>query len=380
VALRIAIVTPEFRPESGGIGTNARIVASKLADRGNIVTVVTTDPEVPDSVRRRDWADRPRLRSRAHFRALAEVGDRVATALAVARQASAARPELVVAPEWDATAWWLARFSRVPVVTRIAGPVYLIRPANGDPVGPHRVQSWLERDQARRSALVHATSRAMAGTIARDWRIDPARLVVAPNPIDIERVQDSAMTTLHLPNRFFAFVGRLEPVKGLGVLAEILADVLRAHPDIDAVFVGRADAPSRATLNAAAADVADRIHLLDALPWSETLGVMSRAELIVMPALYETFPNVALEAMALGRPIVASAINGLAETVVDGETGRLVPPGDAHALRDALLSVLGAPEELLRMGEAAAAAVGRYDADRVVDEIIALYARALPQR
>ena len=380
MGLRVALVTPEFRPESGGIGTNARVVASRLADRGHAVTVVTTDPSTTDAVRRRALAERPALRRHARLRRLAEIGDHVRTARAVARKACAARPDLVVAPEWDATAWWLARRSRVPVVTRIAGPIYLIRPANGDPLGPHRVQSWFERDQARRSTLVHATSRSVAETIARDWGIDRARMVVVPNLIDVERVRRSATTTLDLPPRFFAYVGRLEPVKGLGVLAEVLADILRAHPQVEAVFAGRADAPSRAMLAAGAADVADRIRVLDALSWPDTLGVMARAELIVLPALYETFPNVALEAMALGRPVVASRINGLAEAVRDGETGRLVPPGDAPALRDAVIAALAAPDELRRFGEAAGVAIERYEADRVIDELIALYERATGKR
>lgn len=377
MGLRVALVTPEFRPESGGIGTNARVVASRLADRGHVVTVVTTDPDAADPVRRRALGERPVLRRHPRLRRLAEVGDRVRTARAVAQKACAAGPDLVVAPEWDATAWWLARRSRVPVVTRIAGPIYLIRPANGDSLEPHRVQCWFERDQARKSTLVHATSSAMAETIARDWGIDRARMVVVPNPIDIDRVRRSATRTLDLPPRFFAYVGRLEPVKGLGVLAEVLADILRAHPQVEAVFAGRADAPSRAMLASGAAEVADRIHVLDALSWPDTLGVMSCAELIVLPALYETFPNVALEAMALGRPIVASRINGLAEAVRDGETGWLVPPGDAPALRDAVIAALAAPDELRRFGEAAGVAVERYEADSVIDELIALYERAI---
>jgi glycosyltransferase involved in cell wall biosynthesis len=377
VALRVALVTPEFRPESGGIGTNARLVASRLADRGHVVTVVTTDPSVGDAVRRRAAAELPALRRHARLRRLAEIRDRVATARALARLACAASPDLVVAPEWDATAWWLARYARVPVVTRIAGPIYRIRPANGDSLEPHRVQCWFERDQARRSTLVHATSHAMAETIAQDWGIDRGRMVVVPNPVDIQHVRSAATTTLELPARFFAYVGRLEPVKGIRVLAEVLADILRMHPSVHAVFAGRADEPSRAVLDAEAAEVADRIHILDALSWPDTLGVMSRAELVVLPALYETFPNVALEAMALRRPIVASGINGLAEAVRDGETGWLVPPGDAPALRDTMIAALGAPEELRRFGESAGVWVERYDADRVIDELVALYERAL---
>lgn len=72
----------------------------------------------------------------------------------------------------------------------------------------------------------------------------------------------------------------------------------------------------------------------------------------VVPSLLEPFGLVAIEAMAYGRPVVASRTGGLAEIVVDGETGRLVPPGDPQALAQALEELLGDPRRALWMGEA----------------------------
>jgi glycogen(starch) synthase len=318
-----------------------------------------------------------RLRRRL-TRDIGEAVDRFLTARAAAKRALAVSPDLVVASEWDAQAWWIARFTRLPLVTRLASPAYLAGRANGMPTERFRVQSWFERDQAARSTLVHALSREMAGDIARDWHIAAERIAVVPNTLDVERVRRAATPpTFALPPRFIAYAGRVETRKGVWVLASILSDVLRAHPHTHVVFVGSADQAVRAKMSNATAEVADRVHLLGALPWPEMLGVVERAELIVLPALWESFPNVALEAMALARPMVASATGGLAELVQPGRTGWLVPPGDAAALAATLIDALSDPERLHRFGDAAGASVARYDVDRVVDELIALYERAV---
>ena len=82
---------------------------------------------------------------------------------------------------------------------------------------------------------------------------------------------------------------------------------------------------------------------------------MAASDVIVMPSRGECFGRVTLEAMSLGRPLVASRVGGLQDAVVDGETGLLVPVGDAHALAEALASLARDPERLKRMGEAARA-------------------------
>jgi glycosyltransferase involved in cell wall biosynthesis len=90
---------------------------------------------------------------------------------------------------------------------------------------------------------------------------------------------------------------------------------------------------------------------------------------------------VAAEASALGRPVVGSAIPALEEIVRDGESGRLVPPGDPGALADGILEVLAlTPERRREMGEAGARLVAtRCDPDRVADQTLAAYELAISQ-
>ena len=83
-------------------------------------------------------------------------------------------------------------------------------------------------------------------------------------------------------------------------------------------------------------DIADLLRLMD---------------VVVLPSLQESFPRVPLEAMAMGVPVVATTVGGIPESVSDGETGILVPPGDGAAIRDALVRLVDDPALRKRMGE-----------------------------
>jgi glycosyltransferase involved in cell wall biosynthesis len=103
-----------------------------------------------------------------------------------------------------------------------------------------------------------------------------------------------------------------------------------------------------------------------------------RAAVVVCPSHREGFGVVCAEAMAHGRPVVASAVGGLLDLVVDGETGVLVPPGDVGALRRALERLLGDGELRRRMGQAARTRIRtRFSWDAVTSATIELYERAL---
>jgi glycosyltransferase involved in cell wall biosynthesis len=112
------------------------------------------------------------------------------------------------------------------------------------------------------------------------------------------------------------------------------------------------------------------------VPPSELALLYARAAVVVCPSHREGFGVACLEAMAHGRPVVASAVGGLLDLVVDGETGIHVPPGDVPALRAALERLLGDPDLRRKMGAAGRArAAERFSWDAVTRETVALYAR-----
>jgi glycosyltransferase involved in cell wall biosynthesis len=145
-------------------------------------------------------------------------------------------------------------------------------------------------------------------------------------------------------------VGRLIPIKGHIVLLRAFAEARQTLTDLELDIAGRG--PLEPALRALARElgVAESVHFLGHVSPIQT--AIERSEVVVVPSMGEGFGMVALEAMERARPVVAAAIGGLGELVQDGETGLLVPPGEAGALRDAILR-LAADRELAReMGEA----------------------------
>jgi glycosyltransferase involved in cell wall biosynthesis len=110
-------------------------------------------------------------------------------------------------------------------------------------------------------------------------------------------------------------------------------------------------------------------------------ATLAGTDLCVYPSIWENFPLVCLEAMAAGRGIVASSAGGMAEMLNHGEVGRTVPPRAPRPLADAILGLLTAPEERMRLGRAARERVlAEYNADRVASLQEAGYVRAIERR
>jgi glycogen(starch) synthase len=197
------------------------------------------------------------------------------------------------------------------------------------------------------SAALAEAARALG---ARDVR-------VIPSGIDVPETVGEEDEPPHV-----LYAGRLSAEKGVLELVE-------AAEGLPLVVVG--DGPLRARVPGARGFV----------PHDELLGLYERAAVVAVPSHREGFGVVCAEAMAHGRPVVASAVGGLLDLVADGETGILVRPGDVAALRRALDRLLGDRELRRRMGEAGRARMReRFSWDRVTEATIDAYRDVLRER
>jgi spore coat protein SA len=192
------------------------------------------------------------------------------------------------------------------------------------------------------------------------------------------------------------FVGRVSPEKGVHVLFEAFGRVLREVPDVELELVGaeqHADMIVEVTRDAVVAALRPLYHVdyLNDLRakypavaksmWhggyvnhAEMPEKYRQADLVVVPSLSESFGMASVEAMACALPVVAARVGGLAENVVDGSTGLLVPRGDAAMLAGAIVDLLRDDARRQAMGEAARRrAVALYSWDRIVDRTLELY-------
>jgi glycosyltransferase involved in cell wall biosynthesis len=183
----------------------------------------------------------------------------------------------------------------------------------------------------------------------------------------------AARARLGLPAGAFvvAALGRLVPVKGLDFLVGALPALAAAIPSARLVLVG--DGPERAALEAQARTlgVGDRVLVTGAA--ADVTVALAAADALAAPSRNEGMGRALVEAMALGLPVVAAAVGGIPAVVADGETGRLVPAGDAAALAAALIE-LGRDEALrAKLGAAAAARAEAFSTDVAHAAMRAIY-------
>ena len=151
-----------------------------------------------------------------------------------------------------------------------------------------------------------------------------------------------------LPNAMrFVCVGRLSPEKGTPLLLEAAARLVAEGVDLELVLVG--DGPQRAALERRSAELGLAGHLrITGWADAETVAQEIRdARALVIPSLSEGLPMVAMEALALGRPVIATRVGGVAELIETGVTGWLVAPGSVEALLAALREAVDADDERL---------------------------------
>ena len=171
-------------------------------------------------------------------------------------------------------------------------------------------------------------------------------------------------------------IGRLIPVKGHLVLLRALAQARTRAPGIALDVAGQG--PLEPALKAYAAELglSDAVRFLGFV--SPIQGAIEGAAAVVVPSLGEGFGMVALEAMERGRPVIASDVGGLPEIVADGETGFVVPAGDAEALADAMVTLARDLPRAAEMGAAARRrALESFTQERSTNGIEALYLREL---
>jgi glycogen(starch) synthase len=172
-------------------------------------------------------------------------------------------------------------------------------------------------------------------------------------------------------------VGRLVPEKGWDIAIRALGHVRNAYPNVRMTIVG--DGPERSNLEALAAEigVSRSVRFTGWVSPSDVSPLLRSAFVVLMPSRWrEPFGLVALQAAEAGRPVVASRVGGLAEIVVDGVTGILVPPDDSDSLAVAIRELLASPVTASRMGVAARRHKrGKFDYGRFVTSYEQLYSR-----
>jgi glycogen synthase len=250
---------------------------------------------------------------------------------------------------------WVRTLYRIPLIVTLHS-MEPLRPWKADQLGSgYLLSTWIERTAVEAADRVIAVSAKMREDILAHFTCDPARVVVIHNGIDPEKFRRTDarghLERLGVKSPYVLFVGRITDQKGIFHLLE----ASRSLPaDVQLVLCASApDTPEIEERLRAAVAARPNVRWINEMVKHEVVvQLYSHAAVFCCPSVYEPFGIINLEAMACETPVVASAVGGILEVVVDGETGLLVPPARPEALAAALRRVLDNPALGRRMGAA----------------------------
>ncbi len=243
---------------------------------------------------------------------------------------------------------------------------------------------WLDRRITAWSDATVAVSESTRDFLLKEKRLAPQKVVVVRNGRQLNGFRSDLARRQRLrrelgigPNDPVVGVfGRLEEQKGHRYLLDALPAVLARVPTVKVLFVGEGSLRNELEAKVRSLELDSSVHFLgyrrDWMNW------MDLTDVVALPSLYEGMPLVPIEAAAMGKPVLATAVDGTCEVVLHGQTGVLVPPAQSGALAEALVSLLQDPAQQCALGEA-----GRRRADEVfsleqqIRDTASLYQRLL---
>jgi len=382
-ARRICVISYEYPPTGGyfgGIGTQYGALAPCWAAAGAEVHVVTARPPGKEVAPVIDGV---------HVHALTPARGLPWVAATWARRVRGAMRDLgpfdaVICPEFRGEAsLYSDRQAEGPLVTHLltsTAQLLALRPGltAAERHGPRtRIFQSLERRQAERSQALFSAGEAVLQWARRLWpSIDGVPARILPLTIRVGEVRKLAADG-ELPPGFpapgrrplVALASRLDGHKGADALLEAMRQVWISHPDAQLVYIGRDSRYQGGAmsehLRGLAGEHAGRMHFTGALPGSQYFAAVAACDVVAIPSLWESFCLAAVEAMALGVPVIGTRGHGFDEYLRDRENGLLVERRDVDALAEAVERLLDSPELRSALGAAAQLTADELDVPRV---------------
>lgn len=366
--LRIVQVSPYSWDVPGGVQVHVRELASHLRERGHTVQILAPGRH---SGRRDDaWIVGRAIPVRGNG-SVARISFGPQVASAVRRAIREARPDIIHVhePLVPSVSMHTVLQAKVPVVATFHSNV-----------GRERTSSlWFRmavpmiRPVWNRLARRVAVSAAAHDSVTS--RMGDGDLRIVPNGVDVQRFASAGPARLPA-GRHLLFVGRLEERKGFRVAVDAFGQLARVYPDLRMLVIG--DGSERDAVDSLSDEVRGRVEMLGRVDDDRLASYLKAADLYIGPATGgESFGIVLAEAMAAGRPIVASDISGYRDVARNGAEAVLVAPGDAAALVNGVRRVLDDPALARSLGEAGAKRAKEYDWDSVTDRLLAIYREVL---
>ncbi|MGA7539296.1 MAG: glycosyltransferase [Steroidobacteraceae bacterium] len=267
------------------------------------------------------------------------------------------------------------------IAARLVGARTLLHVHDLNDPGP--VLSTLARFLARPTDAAVCVSEAVRELTVSRYHVPPQRIRVARNGIALEvlrgaageRSRVRAELGVETGRPVLAIIGRLHPVKGHRGMIEMLPAIVRSCPRALLLVIG--DGPERAACETLAGRLGMSGHVRFVGRRNDVPRLLSAVDLVVAPSRSEGLGLAAIEALAAARPVIAFAVGGLPEVVVDGVNGRLVPEGDCEAFAAAVVATLRDSARRFSYAQGAASSARAFGVEEHVQRLIECYRMTL---
>ncbi len=243
----------------------------------------------------------------------------------------------------------------------------------------------LDKTTNRFAHHIIAVAGACRDFLIQHESIPPEKITLVPNAIDLRRFSPGNADRAESRNKFglpidakvIAGVGRLNPQKNFSLFLDIAAALAPRFPELRFLLAGEGPEESMLREKARTLGLADRIVFAGYV--ADTRQVYAAADILLMPSRFEGLPMTLLEAMAMGLPVVASKLDGIAEVIEDGREGFLIESNDTHGFVERTASLLENPAKSSEVAANARAKIeARFSVERMTSAVEAIYDQFLP--
>ncbi len=393
--MRVLHLSWEYPPlVYGGLGRHVHTLAEAQAAAGHDVVVVTQHPGT-SGVALDERVNGVRVLRAPHDPPVIEMSDFLAWVVSL--EHALVRPALALGRSWvpevvHAHDWVVAHAA---ATLRQAFGVPVVATMHATEAGRH--QGWLPSDLSR---SIHTTewwltfearrvitcSASMRDEVTRLFELPPAKVDLVANGVDLarwrttRRATDAAREEYASAGPLVLFSGRLEYEKGVHTLIDAMPALRKRFPDIRLVVVGKGGMADELQAQATRKRLGKSVRFTGFLAEPELAALYAAADVAVVPSSYEPSGLVALEAAALGAPLVVASTGGLAEFVEDRMTGLLFPASDHVALADAVTEVLSDDVLARRLSRAAKRRLARdHSWSTIAAQAVDVYGRGVEE-
>ena len=358
--MNVLVVSGIWPPDVGGPASHAPEVAAFLRARGHGVEVLTTATAAPaQEVYAVRWVRRDLPVGWRHVRGAALV------------RARAGRADVVYTTGMFGRSALGARLARKPYVVKLTADPAHERARRRGLSTADVAQFQAERGaalavlRAARNAQLRGAARVLCPSdylrkLVVSWGIDPVRVEVLPNPSPplpaSLPAREAVRERLRLDGPTLVFAGRLTAQKALDVALE----AVEANDGVSLLVAGEGDERARLEARAETVGLNGRVRFLGSTTRQNVLELLRAADALLLSSRWENFPHAVVEALAVGTPVLGTAVGGVAEVVEDGRNGLLAPPGDAAALADVIRRFFADDDLRARLAAAASQSAEKY--------------------